>query len=153
MTGKNVSIWRTPLLLALLIVSVFGLGNAVEPAKAGLVDPYVQKKTFPLCHDEKVLKKIIKRFNWAEDNTWQRGFYLNHIERVRERVVQGTRVSQIARRYCRAHARLTNGRHPTLYFLIEEGQGFAGNLFNVEFCLGGYDRWNEYDGSCRALRY
>ena len=122
-------------------------------SEAGLLDSYVQKKTFPECHDAKVLQTIVKRFNWAEDRTWKRGFHLDDVELARERMVQKSTVSSIARRYCRGHARLTNGKHPTLYYLIEEGQGFAGNHFNVEFCLGGYDRWNEYDGSCRVLRY
>ena len=119
---------------------------------AGPLDLLV-RPTFPQCQDIKVLGKIVERFNWAEKNTWNRGFFLQDIERVRERVVQNNSQSLIPRRYCRAHARLTNGRHPVLFFLIEGGQGFAGNSFNVEFCLNGYDRWNEYDGSCRALNY
>ncbi len=132
------------------------LTGLVLPAQAGLLEPHIISKSFPSCDDQKVLGRIVERFNWAEENTWKRGFFLEDIERVRERVVQNNDneyYSQIPRRYCRAHARLTNGRHPTLYFLIEGGQGFAGNKFNVEFCLGGYDRWNEYDGSCRVLRY
>ena len=135
------------------VLAMVALVAISSPTKAGLLEPHLQFKTFPQCHDAKVLNKIVERFNWAEENTWHRGFYLHDIERVRERIVQSTRISQIPRRYCRAHARLTNGKHPTLYYLIEGGQGFAGNSFNVEFCLGGYDRWNEYDGSCRVLRY
>ncbi len=121
------------------------------PALAGIIDPHIISKSFPDCHDERVLTKIIKRFNWAEDNTFQRGFYLDFIERTRERVVQSS--TQIPRRYCRGHARLTNGRHPTVFYLIEGGQGFAGNSFNVEFCLNGLDPMREHDGSCRVLRY
>jgi len=134
--------------VAAALVAVTGFGT---PASAGLVEPHVISKSFPHCHDEKVLEKIIERFNWAEDNTFQRGFYLGNIERVRERVVQTN--SAIPRRYCRGHARLTNGRHPTIYYLIEGGQGFAGNSFGVEFCMSGLDPMREYDGSCRVLRY
>lgn len=136
--------------MALSLGLLFG---QTVPAKAGLLDWALQYKTFPDCHDPKVLGTIKKRFNWAEDATWHRGFYLDDIERTRERIVQGTKVSSIPRRYCRAHAHLSNGKHPTLFYLIEAGQGFAGNHFNVEFCISGLDRWNEYDGSCRALRY
>ena len=124
----------------------------VLPASAGPLDLLV-KPSFPQCHDVKVLGKIVERFNWAEENTWKRGFFLQDIERIRERVVQNHPDRLIPRRYCRAHARLTNGRHPTLFYLIEGGQGFAGNSFNVEFCLNGYDRWNEYNGSCRTLNF
>lgn len=138
-------------------------------ASAGLLDPLLQHRSFPQCHDTKVLGKIVERFNWAEDNTWHRGFYLMDIDRIRERTVLGHGYGEpthaegydappaherlIPRRYCRAHALLTNGRHPTLFYLIEGGQGFAGNGFNVEFCINGLDPWREYDGSCRVLRH
>lgn len=139
-------------LVTSLVVSLL-VTLPLAPVQAGLLDPLLQHKSFPECDDAKVLGRIVERFNWAEDATWQRGFYVDHLERTRERMVQSTHVSPIPRRYCRAHARLTDGTHPTMFYLIEGGQGFAGNQFNVEFCLQGYDRWNEYDGSCRALNY
>ena len=125
----------------------------VARASAALLDPLIQHKTFPECHDEKVLSTIIKRFNGAEESNWQRGFTLSDIERTRERLGQSTYESPIPRRYCGGHALLSNGKHPTLYYLIEGGQGLAGNSFNVEFCISGLDEWNDYDGSCRAIRY
>ncbi|MCC5778015.1 hypothetical protein H7H48_03060 [Nitratireductor sp. B36] len=60
--------------------------------------------------------------------------------------------SPIERRYCRATARLSDGRDRTIWYLIEYGQGFAGLGNNVEFCVSGFDRWNVYDGHCRVLR-
>ena len=152
-TGDDTMIPLKRLICSLLCAGTLALTAITPLAFAGLLEPYFQHKTFPQCDDVKVLGQIVERFNWAEDKTWQRGFYLEDIERVRERVVQETHISQVPRRYCRAHARLTNGRHPTIYYLIEGGQGFAGNKFGLEFCLGGLDRWNEFDGSCRTLRY
>lgn len=138
-------------------------------SRAGLLEPLLRHRSFPQCHDVKVLGMIIERFNWAEENTWHRGFYLADIERIRESSVRGDGFGNksalegydaqpaderlIPRRYCRGHARLTNGRHPTVFYLIEGGQGFAGNSFNVEFCVNGLDPWREYDGSCRVLRH
>jgi hypothetical protein len=124
--------------------------NLTTPAVAGLLDAF---KKFPECHDTKVLDKIVKRFNWAEDNTWQRGITLQTIERTRERLVQSTKISSIPRRYCRGHAILSNGKHPTVFYLIEGGQGYSGTQFNVEYCISGFDEWREFDGSCRVLRY
>lgn len=142
---------------AALMVAVSTAATAITlplaTASAGLLDPLIQRTSFPECHDSDVLNKIIERFNWAENRTWQRGFTLDDIERTRERLVQSSNVSPIPRRYCRGHALLSNGKHPTLYYLIEGGQGFAGNSYNVEFCISGLDEWNEYDGSCRAIRY
>ncbi len=127
--------------------------TSVPSASAGLLDPLLQRTSFPECRDPGVLDTIIERFNWAEQRTWLRGINLDTIERTRERLVQSTNVSPIPRRYCRGHARLSNGKHPTIYYLIEGGQGLAGNSYNVEFCISALDEWKEYDGSCRAIRY
>ncbi|MDD9910624.1 MAG: hypothetical protein OXR62_13160 [Ahrensia sp.] len=154
--------------VALFFASLASL--IVAKASAALIDPLIRFPSFPQCHDAKVLKQVIKRFNWAEDETWKRGFHLTEIRRARERTVLGesdfaerhvtddyfdTPMSErlIPRRYCRGHAILTNGKHPTLFYLIEGGQGLAGTSYNVEFCLAGYDRWREFDGSCRAINY
>ncbi len=110
---------------------------------------------FPSCDDPKVLAKIVKRYNWAENHTWQRGIDLDDITRARERQTLAGGAgenSQINRRYCRGHAHLSNGRHPTVHYLIEQRQGFASIGWNVEFCVSGHDRWMAYDGSCRVLR-
>ncbi|MEL6505355.1 MAG: hypothetical protein AAFO61_01615 [Pseudomonadota bacterium] len=126
---------------------------AASPAKAALLDSVLQHKTFPLCHDKKVLGSIVERFNWAEKNTWHRGFTMSDVTRVRERLVRDNPEFLIPRRYCRAHSHLTNGTHPTVFYMIEGGQGFAGNGFHVVFCVGGLDPWRENNGSCRLLRY
>ncbi|WP_265515529.1 hypothetical protein [Nitratireductor luteus] len=60
--------------------------------------------------------------------------------------------SPIERRYCRATARLSDGRDRNIWYVIEYGQGFASIGDNVEFCLSGFDRWKVYNGSCRVLR-
>lgn len=58
----------------------------------------------------------------------------------------------IGRRYCHARVALSNGHDRTIWYLIEEGQGFASIGDNVEFCVAGFDRWMVYDGGCRILR-
>ena len=126
---------------------------AITGAQAGLLEPHLNLKTFPQCHDEKVVKRIIRRFNWAEKHTWQRGFGLDQVTNIRESSLNEYGISPIPRRYCRGHAHLSNGRHPTVFFLIEGGQGFAGNGFRVEYCVNGLDPWREFDGSCRVLRH
>ena len=107
---------------------------------------------FPDCGDPKVLKKIVERYNWAEEHTWKRGILLDFIERPRERVTLAGGERMISRRYCRGHALLSNGRHPTVHYMISQRQGFASIKWNVEFCISGHDRWMAYDGSCRVLR-
>lgn len=69
----------------------------------------------------------------------------------------------IGRRYCGATVDLSNGTHREIWYLIEEGMGFATYLdglglanevrgANVEFCVAGFDRWLVYNGRCRILR-
>lgn len=58
----------------------------------------------------------------------------------------------IARRYCEATAYLSDGRRHPIWYLIEEGAGFAGMGTNVEFCMVAFDRWNVYNARCRVLR-
>ena len=127
----------------------------VSPASAGLLDKFIQHKSFPECHDAKVLRRIVKRFNNAQDYHTQPDIFIADITRVRERQVNRPHddLREVNRRYCRGHAQMSDGTHPTLFYLIESGTGFAGNGFNVEYCMSKYDRWNEFDGSCRVLNY
>ncbi len=138
-----------PMLALILFVS----GFVTLPAQAGLLEPLLQKKTFPQCHEVKVLGNIVERFNWAEEETWKRGIYMRDIDNVRPRLLRDHPDRLVPRRYCRATATLTNGHHRTVFYLIEGGGGFAGNSFNLEFCVEGLDPWRVHDGSCRALRY
>ncbi len=57
----------------------------------------------------------------------------------------------IARHYCGATVTLSDGRDRSIWYLIEEGQGFASLGDNVEFCVAGFDRWMVYNGACRVL--
>ncbi len=57
----------------------------------------------------------------------------------------------IGRRYCEARVALSDGDDRQIWYLIEEGQGFASIGHNVEFCVSGFDRWYVYNGRCRVL--
>ena len=58
----------------------------------------------------------------------------------------------IGRRYCGATVILSDGHDRDIWYLIEEGMGFASIGDNVEFCVSGFDRWYVYNGRCRVLR-
>ncbi|WP_157015232.1 hypothetical protein [Mesorhizobium xinjiangense] len=57
----------------------------------------------------------------------------------------------IGRTYCGATALMSDGRGRNIWYLVEEGQGFASIGDNVEFCVAGFDRWFVYNGLCRVL--
>ncbi|GIL03259.1 MAG: hypothetical protein BroJett030_31580 [Alphaproteobacteria bacterium] len=108
--------------------------------------------TFPDCADANVSARIIERFNWADRNTWYRGIAITAIAGQYERTVEAFGPYPIFRRYCRGEARLSDGRHETVYYMIERGMGLAGTGYKVEYCLPGHDPWRVYDGHCRVLR-
>ena len=149
--------------LALIAVSTVLFSFTVSQAHADLLPGLTKPNfaSFPQCDDPGVTGKIIKRFNWAEKHTWQRGFTLDEITSTRERVTHSETINAhideeeplVARRYCRGHAQLSDGRHPTVLYLIEGGQGFAGTSYNVEFCINGLDPWRVYDGHCRTINF
>ena len=134
------------------------------PAKAGVLDLFLPKlKTFPGCHDPKVLHRIRYLFNEAEEDLWHRGLTMVEVRAVRERAelteprLGAHEERLIPRRYCTGTARLNDARrhtHPnrTVFYLIEGGQGFAGTHYEVFFCIVGLDPWRVYDGRCEVLR-
>lgn len=123
----------------------------LQPAQAGILEPHINLRSFPQCDDPKVLGKVIEKFNWAEVNTWHRGFTVADLVSPHERMTQSG--YEIPRRYCRAQALLSNGKHRRMLYLIEGGQGLAGTGFNVEFCLQNRDEWRVYNGACRTLNW
>ena len=53
----------------------------------------------------------------------------------------------IGRTYCGATVILSDGDGRDIWYLIEEGQGYASIGNNVEFCVSGFDRWYVYNGA------
>lgn len=107
-----------------------------------------------VCSEAWVLNKITSRFHHQ----------VRHVPNLPDVVITDfRRIHQqrylpagdnwpIGRRYCGATVALSNGHDRTIWYLIEEGQGFASVGDNVEFCVAGFDRWMVYNGRCRVLR-
>ncbi|MGX7872213.1 hypothetical protein ACVDG5_004515 [Mesorhizobium sp. ORM6] len=107
-----------------------------------------------VCGQPWVLSKISHRFSYQ----------VHHVPHLPEvQITDFRRIHQhrylpandtwpIGRRYCGATVSLSDGRDRTIWYLIEEGQGFASIGDNVEFCVSGFDRWMVYNGRCRVLR-
>lgn len=111
----------------------------------------------PGCDDPRVLSQVQRRFHVQATRVHHTPeLKLAGVERIRHvEDVPGykvTRPTMINRRYCQGHALLNNGKHPQVYYLIEQRAGFVGVSWNVEFCLAGYDPWRVHDGHCRTLR-
>ncbi|WFP75170.1 hypothetical protein [Mesorhizobium sp. WSM4906] len=107
-----------------------------------------------VCGEAWVLNKITDRFAYQVKhvphlpNVAIADFHRIH----QHRYLPASDEWPIGRHYCGATVSLSDGRDRTIWYLIEEGQGFASIGDNVEFCVSGFDRWMVYNGRCRVLR-
>ncbi len=143
-------------LLTSALAAVLALGAALAaPHSAKAADlPATYQTTYPsACTEGWVLRAITQRFRYqvrhvphlpdVEINNFQ-GIYMN-------RYLPAAEDRPIGRTYCGATAVMSDGRGHNIWYLVEEGQGFASIGDNVEFCVAGFDRWNVYNGLCRVL--
>ncbi|MEM9330213.1 MAG: hypothetical protein AAGA53_02740 [Pseudomonadota bacterium] len=132
---------------ALMLATVLGvLGTGVYAA------PSFALETFPACTSDKVLRKLVKRFNQTEKIYWEeRGLELQDVANPHNHATNPFEDSPINRHYCHGDAVFSDGRSHRIHYLIEEGAGLAGFTWNVEYCIHGLDPWRYYDGRCRVL--
>jgi hypothetical protein len=139
-----------------IIVGAAILFSPIQISSANAHDPYFRDAPSSECHDEKMLKRIVKRFRIqareVHHNEALEIVGIHEIEQNRYLPQDVHKSRPIARRYCTGHVHLSNGSKRTIWFLIEGGAGFASYSDNVEFCISGMDRWNVYDSACRVLR-
>ncbi len=142
-------------ILASILAALLGLGGvlaAVEASNAADLGIYYEDSG--VCGESWVLGKISSRFRHQVT-------HVPNLPNVRitdfreihqHRYLPAQEDSPIGRRYCGAKVLLSDGQDRDIWYLIEEGQGFAGIGNNVEFCVSGFDRWYVYNGRCRILR-
>ncbi len=139
------------LLTGLCILAVIMAVNTGS-ASAQIISNLFISDTLPECDHPKVESKIRKRFAKAEEKQWHHGIALGAVRDKSLKRVEWTTGKGISRRYCHAHADMSDGHTRTVHYVIEQDMGFAGYGWNVEFCIGGFDRWMTYDGYCRSIR-
>ncbi len=133
------------LLITAIAFTTLSIGNA-QPTHAFF------KQELPACNSEKVLKKIASRFNKTEDIYWEeRGLSVSSISNPHLHADNPSKGLQINRIYCHGTAHFEDGSKRKIHYLLEEGAGFAGFTWNVEYCIHGLDPWKYYDGRCRVL--
>lgn len=107
-----------------------------------------------VCSEQSILKRVTSGF--AYQNRHIPELPRNKINSVSDialkRYEPAKHSPQITRTYCQATAQLDNNEQRQVYYMIEDGQGFASIGRNVEFCVEGYDLWHVYDAHCRVLR-
>lgn len=122
---------------------------ATSPAQA-----FGWNKELRACDNPHVLKRIVSRFRYQVRHVPHLpDVKITSLDRIHQhRFIPAGEKRPIARRYCMATATLSDGRHRSVWYLIESDMGFASVGSGVEFCVSGFDRWNVYNNSCRILR-
>lgn len=141
-----------PFALAALVAAGTAFTGSGKAAAADLARTYFEYSG--ICSQSWVLRAITHRFRHQVThvpnlpNVAIADFYGIH----ERRYLPSDEDHPIGRTYCGATVALSDGYNRDIWYLIEEGQGFAGVGDNVEFCVAGFDRWYVYNGACRVLR-
>jgi len=133
-----------------LLIAAFALSTLVP----GHIQPAMafSHNKLPACEEQKVLNKIVSRFNQTERIYWEeRGFSLSSVTDPHLHAHNPSKGLEINRNYCHGYANFADGSKRRIHYLLEEGAGFAGFTWNVEYCIHGLDPWRYYDGRCRSL--
>ena len=141
--------------LAALIALCTPLGTSLGVTQAvHAADLGVYEDDGGVCGQPWVLNKITSRFSYQVHHVPHLpDVAITDFQRIHQhRYLPANDTWPIGRRYCGATVSLSDGRARTIWYLIEEGQGFASIGDNVEFCVAGFDRWMVYNGRCRVLR-
>lgn len=139
-----------------LAAALFAAASAALPARmASAADVITTYQPDPgICGYHSVLGAISNRFDYQVHNVPnlpQVGI-VNFYNLHETRYLPQTEENPIARRYCEGVVQLSDGTQAPVWYLIEYGMGFASIGDNVEFCVGGFDRWYVYNGYCRVLQ-
>jgi hypothetical protein len=139
---------------AWVLAAALAASSFVAPSPVRAADFILNYEDPGICGDQRFLNKITKRFRYQ----------VTHVPNLPDvDILQFTQIYEkvylpererwpIGRRYCGATVYLSDGEQRPIWYLIEEGMGFASIGDNVEFCVSGFDRWYVYNGHCRVLR-
>jgi hypothetical protein len=130
------------------------LAGLSAPSPAPAAD-FIRNYSDPgVCADQRFLKRIVKRFRHQVTHVPELPDVeiLEFMNIYENRYLPEMEDRPIGRRYCGATLAMSDGRERPIWYLIEEGMGFASIGDNVEFCVSGFDRWYVYNGHCRVLR-
>ena len=144
------------LALALGAIAAPGSAAAIEVQGFGpeaLLYAAVANPSVPTCGESAVLDTIHSKLGTADAAILKQNLSIAGLDKIRETYAGSNDPSPQFRRYCEADAHLNNGKKTTLYYLVEQGAGYVGLAWNVEFCLLGLEPWRHHDGRCHTVRH
>jgi hypothetical protein len=107
-----------------------------------------------VCNEHRVLTHIVNRFGYAEAHLLHNGLAIQDFSRIeRTLYVPATEKNPIPRHYCRGLANMNDNRSRPVWYLVEEGMGYAGAFGdNIEFCVAGQDPLRVHGADCNVLK-
>ena len=139
----------------IILAALIGLASALPAMNTSFAaDLSSYSDDSGACAQPRVLRRITSKFYHQVRNVPNLpNVEITDFQRIHEhRYLPAHDEYQIGRRYCGATVILSDGQGRDIWYLIEEGQGYASIGDNVEFCISGFDRWNVYNSRCRVLR-
>lgn len=145
---------RALILLPAFILTLSSMGTAMADHRTRFHIPAELRgaASVPACDNPRVLKKISKKFRSNNVHNFDSTLKIENLTQARETDYIGNPADQNDRRFCVADSTLTNGTHPTVYYLIQERHGGASLKWGVEYCISGFDPERAHGADCRSLR-
>lgn len=123
----------------------------------------------PACDDADVLAEIEDQFEYGAPRVLETELAILEFSGMVETGYFPQRLDEplpsrpIERRYCQATALISDGKHRTVYYVIEHPMGFAAaggflgrfspvKAWRAEGCVLGLDEWYVYGARCESLR-
>ncbi|QND52551.1 hypothetical protein HB779_12025 [Phyllobacterium sp. 628] len=147
---------RVSTLLATTLGAVLAISSVAPAFSADYLEQAPTQQYDDTCGKSGVLNRIVSRFSYQVhhvpglEQVAIKDF--SNVQQQRYEPSADPQMSAVARHYCQATAHLSDGNQRPVWYVVEEGQGFASIGNNVEFCVAGFDRWNVYNGACRSLK-
>lgn len=141
-------------LVGLLAFGVLAFGQAAEASSLLEKNFWLSGPRYdgdvPAC--ESALDKVSSQFAEKESTFWNSSLQITGYADVREVAFRPWASDTIPRRFCTAHAMLSDGKARQVHYSIIEDGGFAAYGSGVEFCVVGLDRNWAFNPACKAAR-
>ena len=138
--------------LSVLAVASVSTAHADHKLRFHIPSEFRGAGNVPECDANKVLKKLKKRFKRNEIHHRDSNLKFDRFENIRETDFITNPADRNDRRFCAAHVHLTNGKHPQVYYLIQERDGLASLTWGLDYCVAGQDIERAHGENCRSLR-
>lgn len=146
---------KTSLLTATLALLVGG--SALHEAAARPIVPSERRylpfdSELPACNDGAALSEIATRFHEREVQYWRTGLDITGFEQPAEIGFRSNGLDYSPRRYCVAHAIMSDAKVREVSYSISKDLGPIGISFGVSWCVEGLDRFHADAPDCKMAQ-